>query len=124
MKSELITLASLLLLVFSSKIAYAELLTIECSFSEYSDSRGKHNYSKPHTLKIFWDNALNKASQETKNKPVNLRVANGLDMVSFIDTATNGDVVVTSVSKLKGIAIQSRNVFAIPLQAYGQCTVN
>jgi len=55
MKSELITLASILILFFSTKIAYAELLTFECSFSEYSDERGKHNYSKAHTLKIFWD---------------------------------------------------------------------
>ena len=63
MKSELITLVSFLLLVFSSKIAYAELLTFECSFSKYSDERGKYYYSKAHTFNIFWDKALNKASQ-------------------------------------------------------------
>ena len=124
MKSELITLASLLLLVFSPKIAYAELLTFECVFTEYSDERGKHNYSKAHTFKIFWDKAINKASQQTKYKSVNLRVADGQDMVSFIDTASNGDVVVTSIYKIKATAVQSRNVFAFPSQAYGQCAID
>ncbi len=124
MKSELITLASLLLLVFSPKIAYAELLTFECVFTEYSDERGKHNYSKAHTFKIFWDKAINKASQQTKYKSVNLRVADGQDMVSFIDTASNGDVVVTSIYKIKAMAVQSRNVFAFPSQAYGQCAID
>jgi hypothetical protein len=124
MKSELITLASLLLLVFSPKIAYAELLTFECVFTEYSDERGKHNYSKAHTFKIFWDKAINKASQQTKYTSVNLRVADGQDMVSFIDTASNGDVVVTSIYKIKAMAVQSRNLFAFPSQAYGQCTID
>jgi hypothetical protein len=124
MKSELITLVSFLILVFSTKIAYAELLTFECNFSEYSDERGKHNYSKAHTFKIFWDKELNKASQQTKYKSVNLRVVDGQDMVSFIDAASNGNVVVTSIYKVKAMAVQSRNIFAIPSQAHGNCSVN
>lgn len=124
MKSELITLVSFLLLVFSTKIAYAELLTFECSFSKYSDERGKHNYSKAHTFKIFWDKALNKASQQTKYKSVNFRVVDGQDMVSFIDTASNGNVLVTSIYKTNAMTVQTRNVFAFPSQAYGHCAVN
>ncbi len=124
MKSELITLTLLLFFVFSTKVAYAELLTFECSFTEYSDERGKHNYSKAHTFKIFWDNALNRASQQTKYKSVNLRVVDGQDMVSFIDAASNGNVVVTSIYKVKAMAVQSRNIFAISSQAYGNCSIN
>jgi hypothetical protein len=121
MKYELITLASLLLLAFTPKIVYAELLSFECTFSEYSDNRGKHNYNKTHTLKIFWDGALNKASQQTKYKSLPLKVVDGQDMVSFIDSGSNGNVVVTSIAKSNGLAVQSRNVFGISLQAYGHC---
>lgn len=124
MKLELVTLVSILLLSTVPKMAYAELLSFECLFTEYSDNRGKHQYNTIHTFKVIWDKSLKKASQQLKTKTVDLKVVDGKDMLSFIDYANNGNVIVTSIGKSNGHAVQSRNVFGISLQSYGHCQMD
>lgn len=124
MRLELITLVSIVLLSTVPKMAYAELLSFECLFTEYSDNRGKHQYSKAHSFKISWDKNSKKAAQRFKSREVTYRVVDGHDMVSFIHSETNGNVIVTSIAKINGHAVHSRNVFGISLQSYGQCQID
>ena len=79
---------------------------------------------KAHSFKISWDKNSKKASQRFKSREVTYRVVDGHDMVSFIHSETNGNVIVTSIAKINGHAVHSRNVFGISLQSYGQCQMD
>lgn len=123
MKSEIITFATLLSLIISIKTSYADTITFNCVFNNYSDKRGNHQYKNPHLFTVVWDKSANLAYQVSRKKEVKVKVIDSPDMISFFENSSTGNAILTSIIKLNGDAVNSRNILGMSSQAYGYCKI-
>lgn len=106
---------------FSLNVSAAPV-SYKCSYSKYSDERGKHNYSEAFKVEYVLDKDKNVA-YVIGNLGINeVKFVEGDKIVTFIETTLSGSVMVTSITS-NGVSVHSRHSKGIPSQSYGMCVI-
>ena len=104
--------------------AWAQTLTIECTYSTFSDKDGRHELNDPFEVTFIIDPAKESVYVVGDRGSGKVDQVAGEGGLSFIEIADNGSVITTSLDS-KGASVHSHNTtlngILIPSQYYGRC---
>lgn len=117
----------LLTLIFFSLSSAADIMTLDCSYPNYSDSTGKHKSKSEFSFKIVSDSKIDKVYMLGSQGSVELLKVPRLDGgVNYIEFTSVGNVMLTTVLP-NGDSVHSRNSALLgeflASQYYGSCKV-
>ncbi len=117
-------LALLLVMTMTVPSVWAETLTIECTYSTFSDKDGRRELSDPFEVTFIIDPAKESVYVVGDRGSGKVDQVAGEDGLSFIEITDNGSVITTTFDS-KGASVHSRNTtlngILIPSQYYGRC---
>jgi hypothetical protein len=102
----------------------AATLTIECTYSTFSDKDGRHAVSDPFEQTFIIDSEKESVYVIGDQGSGKVDQVAGEDGLSFIEITDNGSVITTTFDS-QGASVHSRNTtlngILIPSQYYGRC---
>ncbi len=101
--------------------SFAEGIEFSCSLVKYADESGLKTYPKDYVFQILWDKESKTAIFKKNNVLRKMKVADSIDMVSFLELGTAASIKSLSIQKQNGAAVLSIHQFGLSHQAYGNC---
>ncbi|MFZ2537974.1 MAG: hypothetical protein WAX04_03620, partial [Oscillospiraceae bacterium] len=83
-------------------------ISYKCTYSKYSDEKGKHNYTEAFKIEFLWDKSKNTAYILGNLGTDEVKVVEGEKIVTFIETTPIGNVMTTSIAN-NGTSVHSRH---------------
>ncbi|MDJ0668497.1 MAG: hypothetical protein QNJ61_14515 [Desulfobacterales bacterium] len=118
------TIILLLAMTTTVPSVWAESLTIECTYSTFSDKDGRRELSEPFEVTFIIDPAKESVYVVGDRGSGKVDQVAGEGGLSFIEITDNGSVITTTFDS-NGASVHSRNTtlngILIPWQYYGRC---